>query len=120
MFQSFFFFFVSKCVFYTIAKNKKKRRFDIDYNNTPINHVFETNKRMYCDHELPDNNTIDGTWKYTDGVEISFRFLINSKNKTIQLIYMNKYDFGIIFHKIPDIICPVVESHNHVQFICKF
>ena len=43
---------------------------------------------------------------------ISFKFLINSKEKRIEIIYMNKYNFGMIFKNIPDIIIPIFERNS--------
>lgn len=46
----------------------------------------------------------------------TFKFCFNLINKTISMIWMEKYDFGIIWHNIPDKIVPVVIGTQGICF----
>ena len=52
---------------------------------------------------------------------VSFRFIVKRESKTIEMIFMNKYNFGVIFKNIPHIIVPAFErasSGHEIQVSC--
>lgn len=85
--------------------------FRLDYNNYDENECFQSRDDLESGLQIlkPHKERIE-----LIGNTLSFDFIVKTKTKTIELTLMgkkDKYNYGIIFKNIPDIIIPVFERH---------